>query len=91
MCKSFVRSLFTALQRDVLSLRGSQHQARARQKGVSGRQEKRVGQPEVQFRRPGQSVDVFVRAVVQRRVGEHHVHGTGRRGSGPTGKPRLTL
>lgn len=53
---------------------------------MSSRQEKLVGQPEVQFRRPGQSVDVIVRTVVQRRMGEHHVHGAGRGGSGSTGK-----
>lgn len=51
---------------------------------MPGRQEKRMGQPEIQLRRSRQSVDVFVRPVIQRRMGKHHVHGTGRRGSRPT-------
>lgn len=48
---------------------------------MPGRQEKRMGQSKIQLRRSGQGVDVSVRAVVQRRLGEHHVHGPGRRGS----------
>lgn len=47
-------------------------------------QEELVGQSEVQFRRSGQSVDVAVRVVVQGRLGEHHVHRTGRCGSRST-------
>lgn len=54
---------------------------------MSDRQEKFVGQSEIQFRRSGQSVDVAVRVIVQGWLGEHHVHGTGRSGSRSTSKP----
>ena len=49
-----------------------------------GWQKKYMGQSKIQFRWSGQGVNVFIRAVVQRRLGKHHVHGSGRRRSWPT-------
>ncbi len=77
---------WTVIQRQFLLLRGTQHPFGSQSDRLSGgRSSQHVGQPRLQFRRPGTGLDGPLCPLIQRRLGQHHVHWAGRRWRRPAG------
>ena len=80
--------VFSVVQGHIFLLRGPRRRDREEQDTVPGaeRQREPVGEPQVQFRQLGPSAHVTFRTVLQRRLGQHHVSGSGRSRTRSTGK-----